>query len=112
MTFDEYQKQALDTDSSKGMNTLDPDFIAVAIGLMSEAGEFGEKMKKIYWAKKGHWDEEDKKALAKELGDVLWYISSLSNHVGVSLDDIAQANLDKLKSRKERNLLNGNGDNR
>jgi NTP pyrophosphatase (non-canonical NTP hydrolase) len=112
MTFEEYQKQALDTDSSLGHNTLSPDFMAVTLGLMSEAGEFGEKMKKIYWAKKGLWDNEDKKALAKELGDVLWYVSSLSNHVGVPLEEIAKANLEKLKSRKERNLLNGNGDDR
>lgn len=112
MTFDEYQKLALITDSSAGKDTLSTDFFAVALGLMSEAGEVGEKLKKIYWHKQGAWDEEDKNAIAKELGDILWYISSLSSHTGVSLEDIAKANVEKLRSRAERGKLLGFGDNR
>ncbi|HYC34537.1 MAG TPA: nucleoside triphosphate pyrophosphohydrolase family protein, partial [Candidatus Paceibacterota bacterium] len=89
-----------------------PDFFAVALGLMSEAGEVGEKLKKVYWHKQGAWDEEDKKAIAKELGDVLWYISSLASHTGVPLSEIAKANIEKLKSREKRGALLGFGDNR
>ncbi len=112
MTFDEYQKKALVTDSSAGRDLLDPDFIAVVLGLSGESGEIAEKFKKLYWHKKGAWDDEDKKSIAKELGDLLWYITSISTHVGISLEKIAEQNIEKLKSRTERNVLLGNGDNR
>lgn len=111
-TFNEYQKQALVTDHSAGLELNDPDFFAIVLGLAGEAGEVSEKFKKIYWHKKGVWDDEDKKLIAKELGDILWYVSSLSNHVGVTLEDIAKANIEKIKSRVERGVHLGNGDNR
>jgi NTP pyrophosphatase (non-canonical NTP hydrolase) len=47
-----------------------------------------------------------------ELGDVLWYISALADDLGVTLEEVAQANVDKLKSRMERNKIKGDGDNR
>ncbi len=112
MTFEEFQKQALATDHSVGQPSTSVDFFAIVLGFAGEAGEISEKMKKIYWHKKGLWDEEDKKALAKELGDVLWYMSSLSSHIGIPLEEIAKANLEKLKSRVERGVHLGNGDDR
>lgn len=112
MDFKEYQKEALITDDSVGKGTVSAQFFAIALGLMSEAGEFGEKLKKIYWHKEGAWDEEDKKLLAKELGDCLWYIASLSSHLGVSMEDIAKANIEKLRSRVDRGVHKGWGDNR
>ncbi len=112
MTFDEYQKLALRTDHSKGLDINDPDFFAIVLGFAGECGEVSEKFKKIYWHKKGKWDNEDKKELAKELGDILWYTSSISNHLGISLEEIAKINIEKLKSRVERGVHLGNGDNR
>lgn len=112
MTFEEYQKQALTTDHSDGADTTSTDFFAIILGLAGEAGEVSEKFKKIYWHKKGIWDNEDKEKIAKELGDILWYVSSLSNHVGISLEEIAKGNLNKLKSRVERGVHLGNGDDR
>ena len=112
MTFDEYQKKALETDHSVGTDTTSVDFFAIVLGLAGEAGEVSEKFKKLYWHKKGVWNDEDKKALAKELGDILWYLSSLSSHIGIPLKDIAAANLQKLKDRVERGVHLGNGDNR
>jgi NTP pyrophosphatase (non-canonical NTP hydrolase) len=50
--------------------------------------------------------------LAKELGDVLWYIAVLAYDLGLSLDDIAEMNLKKLTSRKARGTITGRGDNR
>jgi len=50
--------------------------------------------------------------LNKELGDVLWYLANLSAELGFSLEEVAFNNLEKLKSRQERNQLHGNGDNR
>jgi len=50
--------------------------------------------------------------MAKELGDVLWYVSQLASELGLELDEIASANLDKLLSRQRRGVLSGSGDDR
>lgn len=78
-----------------------------ALGLAGESGEVAEKIKK--WLRDDTFDLD---AIKKELGDVLWYIASLSADLGLTLEDVAQTNLDKLFSRKERNVLSGSGDNR
>ncbi len=55
---------------------------------------------------------KDYKDLQKECGDILWQLAGLCAVMGWSLEDIAQQNLAKLASRKERNVIDGNGDNR
>lgn len=110
MTFDEYQKQALTTVLSTGDEFKD--LLHWVLGLNGEAGEVAEKLKKIIRDKQGVVTADDKVELAKELGDVLWYIAVFANDLGVSLDDIAAQNLTKLKSRKDRGVIGGNGDNR
>lgn len=54
----------------------------------------------------------EKVEIQKEAGDILWQLSGLCSVMGWSLEDIAQQNLDKLASRKQRNVIDGNGDNR
>jgi NTP pyrophosphatase (non-canonical NTP hydrolase) len=76
--------------------------------LAGEAGEVTEKVKKML----RDGTVPDKKEIAKELGDVLWYISALAGDFGISLEEIAQMNYEKLKSRQERNVISGSGDNR
>jgi len=66
------------------------------IGMCGEAGEVSELIKK--WAFRGK--QFDKTDLMLELGDVLWYLSNLANLHGLSLEDVAQANLVKLEARK------------
>jgi len=109
MDFTTYQKQSRRT-------ALYPDqghnFIYPVLGLTGEAGEVAEKIKKVLRDKAGIISEEDKQEIAKELGDVLWYVSQLTSELGLDLTDIAQGNLDKLQSRLERGVLAGNGDNR
>lgn len=109
MTFKEYQKISRRTAiyPNAGEN-----FIYPVLGLCGEAGEVAEKIKKILRDDGGVVSEEKKEELKKELGDVLWYISQLATELGVSLEDIAQANLKKLLSRKKRGALKGSGDNR
>ncbi|HLN19058.1 MAG TPA: nucleoside triphosphate pyrophosphohydrolase family protein, partial [Patescibacteria group bacterium] len=70
------------------------------------------KIKKVMRDKNNELDDETKKAMKGELGDVLWYTSQLATELGLSLDEIAGKNIEKLYSRMDRGKLNGNGDNR
>ena len=79
----------------------------VALGLASEAGEFAGKVKKMIRDNK-----YDLEAMASELGDVLWYVARAAAELDLHLSDIAQENVEKLKSRMERGKLKGSGDDR
>jgi NTP pyrophosphatase (non-canonical NTP hydrolase) len=81
-----------------------------ALGLCGEAGEAAEKVKKAIRDDGGELTPERRDALAAELGDVLWYVAQLATEAGLDLGEIAQANLDKLRSRHERAVLHGSGD--
>ncbi len=87
-------------------------FIYPTLGLVGEAGEVAEKIKKVIRDKKGVVDLKTKRAIAKELGDVLWYLAQVATELGLSLEQIASQNLRKLASRKARGKLRGSGDNR
>jgi NTP pyrophosphatase (non-canonical NTP hydrolase) len=110
MTFDEYQKQALTT----AVINPDPlmDKTIWAMGVAGEAGEVIEKWKKIVAYKNGEISDEDLADLAKELGDVVWYIAVLAHSLGLSFDDIMERNVQKLQDRQKRQVIKGAGDNR
>lgn len=110
MTFDEYQKQALTTALDHGDPVLSK--TVRAMGIAGEAGEVIEKWKKIVGYKDGKVSEEDRAELGKELGDVVWYIAVFAHELGLSFDDIMQQNVEKLQSRKARDVIKGQGDNR
>lgn len=82
------------------------------LGLNGEAGEVADKVKKVLRDKKGYFDAQTIKDIELELGDVLWYVSQLSSELGLTLEDVAMANLNKLASRKQRGKLSGEGDKR
>ena len=109
MNFNEYQTFARSTAiyPNLGDNISYP-----ALGLCGESGEVAEKIKKILRDKGGNFDESDREAVKKELGDVLWYIANLSSEFGILLSDVAQTNKEKLEKRKQENKIHGNGDNR
>ncbi len=109
MELNHYQRESRKTAlyPDVGNNAIYP-----TLGLVGEAGEVADKVKKILRDKKGVFDEDSKDAIKFELGDVLWYISQLSSELGYELDDIAYSNLQKLKSRKIRGKIGGSGDNR
>lgn len=108
MTLNEYQSKALETAIyPKEYKTVYP-----ALGLAGEAGEVADKIKKVLRDNKCVFTEEKKKEIAKELGDVLWYIATLANDIGYTLEEVGQMNYDKLHSRQERGMIHGNGDNR
>src|SRR5216117_2210904 len=99
MTFDEYQKQALTTAD----NNYEPLMAKTiwAMGVAGEAGEVVEKWKKIVAYDDGKLTQEKLDELAKELGDVVWYIAVMAHSLGFSFEDIMQRNVEKLKSRKK-----------
>ncbi|OVE79472.1 hypothetical protein BVY00_00335 [bacterium G20] len=107
MTFDDYQKQALTTEIDEGSELEQR-----VLGLVGESGEIADKIKKWYRDQGADPAKLDKKELAKELGDVLWYIAAFADYLGVSLDQIAKDNVTKLASRQTRGKLTGIGDNR
>lgn len=86
--------------------------VYTALGLSGEAGEIANKVKKILRDSNGVVTNQVREDLAKELGDVLWYLARLADEAGYGLHDIAQRNLDKLSSRKERGVIQGSGDER
>ena len=87
-------------------------FVYPTLGLCGEAGEVAEKIKKIFRDDQGIVSKEKKREIAKELGDVLWYLSQIASEFELSFDEVAQLNIKKLKSRLKRGRLNGSGDNR
>ncbi len=89
------------------------------LGLLGESGEVAEKIKKRMRGDEAHNPEEAEEALqyglgiAKELGDVVFYVTWLANYFGFSLDDVVGQNMDKLKDRLSRNgTVKGDGDDR
>jgi NTP pyrophosphatase (non-canonical NTP hydrolase) len=114
MQISDYSDQAISTDlfSKEGQSIDSHAMLEKVFGLVGEAGEVAEKFKKIFRDKDGVATDEDKKELMKELGDVLWYINSVGIYLGYSLEEIAQTNLNKVLSRKQRGLTKGSGDNR
>jgi NTP pyrophosphatase (non-canonical NTP hydrolase) len=78
------------------------------LGLVGEAGEVSEKVKKLFRDKSKFSDEE----VLKELGDVLFYVTALSNIFGGNLRAVMEMNMAKLDDREQRGKLKGSGDNR
>jgi NTP pyrophosphatase (non-canonical NTP hydrolase) len=109
MNFEEYQKKSRKTALYPGVGS---NFVYPTLGLAGEAGEVAEKVKKIIRDDGGEILPEKKKEISKELGDVLWYVSQIATEVGLSLDDVAKENIEKLYSRLERGKIGGSGDNR
>ena len=109
MTFEEYQKKARETAIYPNK---DNNFVYPVLGLVGEAGEVAEKIKKVLRDNNGVIDEAKKQEISKELGDVLWYLAQVAFELGLSLEDVACLNIEKLNSRKDRGKLSGSGDNR
>lgn len=103
-TFNQY------TDFVKGMKVYPEKHAIVypALGMIGEAGEVSEKVKK--WLRGDR--ELDRMDLVKEIGNVMWYAASLADDLGFTLQDVVNANEEKLTSRKERGVLKGSGDDR
>ena len=107
MRMHEYQQSAAKTALKPAM-TLH----YLAPGCAAEAGEVAGKWAKAVRDNGGILDEERRAELLKEVGDNLWFLALICEVMGTTLDEVAEANLNKLMSRKERGVLGGSGDNR
>ena len=90
MTINQYQKEAMRTASGKCRSLEN-----CAMGLAGEAGECTDIIKKHLF----HDHELDREHLAKELGDVAWYIAVGAEVIGYDLETVLQMNVDKLRAR-------------
>lgn len=109
MLLSDYQARSRATAvyPQAGSNLLYP-----TLGLCGEAGEVAEKVKKMVRDDGGVLSDARREALSKELGDVLWYVAQLATEAELDLGEIADANLAKLLSRRDRGVLTGSGDDR
>lgn len=113
MNLDKYQKEAREFDNFEiSVNLTEPGFIEKVLGLVGEAGETADKVKKIIRDKGGRAEADDIDAIKKELGDILWYVANVARYLGLKMSDIAETNIEKLSSRKARHKLHGSGDER
>ena len=114
--FDRYQEQcANDFAFYPGW------LIYPTMGLTGEAGEVAEKVKKLLRDDEMPLDEnfntndidpQKRLAIARELGDCLFYIAMIADDIDYTLSEIAELNIEKLSDRKDRGQLRGSGDNR
>lgn len=121
MNLNEYQEKAMVTCMPSSEN-----FAYMMLNLFGEVGEFASKVGKSIRKEKAYIDsnvlitergeqyitDEELDELKKEAGDILWQLSGLCKVMGWSLEEVAEMNLEKLASRKERGVIDGSGDNR
>lgn len=115
MDFNEYQKFAKKTEylsDRQERAIFGNNLVNATLGITGEAGEFADKIKKLYRDKGGKMDAETKKDLLYELGDMLWYMAKMAGKLGVKFDVVARMNIKKIHSRKKRGKILGSGDHR
>ena len=110
MDFNEYQDKAVSTAIYPGKGGV---YGLAYVGLgLGEAGEVQGKIKKVLRDDAGELTEQARLSIAKEAGDLLWYLAALADEIGVPLEIIATINLNKLGDRAARGVLGGSGDER
>ena len=109
LTFDEYRDLARQFAIYPNIGS---NVQYATLGLVGEAGEIANKVKKMMRDHDGVITDETRGALKSELGDVLWYAAMLAVEIGVSFEDVAEGNLNKLNDRALRGRLQGAGDER
>lgn len=106
MTLNDYQQIALETA------IYPAPIIYPSLGLCGESGEVADKVKKVLRDNNSEFTDEKKREIALELGDCLWYIATFAHDLGYTLQETAEMNRDKLRSRQLRGKLGGSGDHR
>ena len=126
LTLNEYQDKAMSTCMPESDN-----LVYMLANLVGEGGEFASKAGKHMRKGKLHitttqrdeegkilhtqvWNvsDEERHLMLSEIGDILWQTAGLAKVMGVTLEEVAEENLAKLASRKQRNVIAGDGDER
>lgn len=107
--FNTYQTESRKTWGTIPMNHP---IVYPTIGPVNEAGEVAGKIKKIFRDQNGQITEKDRQSLKSELGDVLWYLTQICTELGLTLEEVAETNITKFPSKRERGKIGGDGDNR
>ena len=106
--LNDYQHEAMKTFIATGDS--DHTLARLALGIAGEAGEIAEIVKK---SMRGDYKLLHKgPELAKELGDVMWYVACFASGLQKPLSEIATLNINKLANRKERGVIQGSGSSR
>ena len=108
LDFNDYQKIAQTT----AIYPKEYKITYPALGLVGEAGEVANKVKKLIRDGEDTMPHDWKEQLASEIGDVLWYCAALASDLDMSLSVIAKQNKDKLEARLNKGTLKGSGDKR
>lgn len=103
MHLNEYQHEAM------SFRIPSADEAYALFGMVGEVGELYGYIAKVI--RDGEKDDHQE-YVKKELGDILWFLAAIAYDHGLQLQDIAQGNVEKLRSRKERGVITGSGDNR
>lgn len=113
LTFNTYQHESFKTWYPKEFTKqldgkFNKGFTQALLGLFGETGEVSEKIKKSI----RDGNEIDKIEIGKELGDVLYYLARITEYFDLTLEEVAELNIEKLADRQKRNKISGSGDNR
>ena len=106
MNFNDYQDQANDLVIYPHESRL----VYPALGLTGKADEVADKIKKKIIRDKRTLYALERIEIAKEVGDVLWYVAALARDLGEDMDTMAQINLERLRDRAKRDVIGGSGD--
>lgn len=109
MNIDNYLEQCKKTAIYPNMGD---NFDYVLFGLLGECGEVANIWKKNIRDGSGKMTPEISEKLKSEFSDIFWYLAMCCSEIGVQPSDILQYNIEKLKSRMERGVIGGSGDNR
>lgn len=110
LSLNDYQKKAVAT-AVYGKAPL-PALAYITLKLNGEAGECAELIGKMYRDDNGEMTPERRRKFIKEMGDCLWYLAAGAKEVGITLEEVAQANLDKLAQRVADGTVHGDGSDR
>ena len=111
LTLDMYQREAFKVAEYPGIGTPEG-LVYTTLGLTGEAGELANHLKKVMRDDGHEMTPERRKAMLGELGDILWYVSQCAKEMGFTMNEVGQANLEKLASRSVRGKIQGSGDHR
>lgn len=105
MTWAEYYYFCKSTDTMPSMQHI-------GFGLLEEAGEVAGKLKRLYREHGGVVNDEWKRATLLELGDVLWHVVELARQLDSDIETVKDLNVEKIRDRRDRGVIRGEGDNR